>query len=224
MLKQTLYYSSTYSISQTRVEHFIRANAAIRMSIRRIARLCRLVATSVLGFASIWQLICIENRSNLNEIYNSKLTLTRLRYLETVHQTWIAVFSAHILYLVFKTWTHLTFEWILKLFYRSYSRLAGLLPQWYISTFGILSNSPIRSIYLLYYLKPRFLLKFFALDDSSDKKMISRNARSKLIDYYFVDFNSNQNLVPTTGLSNDLNWVTYNSLVGQYSSSKFQTL
>lgn len=89
---------------------------------------------------------------------------------------------------------------------------------------GILSNNPIRFIYLLYYFKPRFLLKFFALDDSSDKKMISRNARSKLIDYYFVDFNANQNLVPTTGLSNDLNWVTYNSLVGQYSSSKFQTL
>jgi hypothetical protein len=62
------------------------------------------------------------------------------------------------------------------------------------------------------------------MDDSSDKKQIIRNSRNKLIDYYFVDFNSNQNIIPTNGLSNDLNWVTFSSVMGQFGSPTFQTL
>ena len=72
--------------------------------------------------------------------------------------------------------------------------------------------------------KPRFLLKFYAMDDSSDKKMLVRNSRNKLIDYYYIDFNNDQKLIPSSGLSKDLNWIDFNSIVGQYSSSTFKTL
>lgn len=62
------------------------------------------------------------------------------------------------------------------------------------------------------------------MDDSSDKKTVTRNSRTKLIDYYFIDFNAEQNIIPTTGQSKDLKWIDFNSVVGQYSSSKFKTL
>ena len=61
------------------------------------------------------------------------------------------------------------------------------------------------------------------MDDSSDKKMVVRNSRNKLIDYYYIDFNKDQNLTPSSGLSKDLNWIDFNSIAGQYSSSTFKT-
>ena len=62
------------------------------------------------------------------------------------------------------------------------------------------------------------------MDDSSDKKMLVRNSRNKLIDYYYIDFNNDQKLIPSSGLSKELNWIDFNSIVGQYSGSTFKTL
>lgn len=61
------------------------------------------------------------------------------------------------------------------------------------------------------------------MDDSSDRRLILKNEREKLIDYYVIDFNADQSVTPTNGLSNDLNWVNYASVLGQYSSSTFKT-
>jgi hypothetical protein len=68
------------------------------------------------------------------------------------------------------------------------------------------------------------MLKFFAMDDSSDKVLIQkRSMNEKLIDYYLVDFNSGQNILPTNGLSNELNWIEYNSILGSLNNKNFKT-
>ena len=71
---------------------------------------------------------------------------------------------------------------------------------------------------------PRFLLKFFAIDDSSVGRVIApRMTTEKLIDYHVIDFNGDQTIEPSPGLSTYLNWKQFNMLQGQNSNANFQT-
>ena len=62
------------------------------------------------------------------------------------------------------------------------------------------------------------------MDDSSDRVQIQKSVNEKLIDYYIVDYNGNQQIIPTNGLSNDLNWIYYIGLMGSSSNQNFRTL
>ena len=70
---------------------------------------------------------------------------------------------------------------------------------------------------------PRFLLKFFAADDSSDKAFVQKSLREKLIDCYSVDFNSDMRIRPGGGLSSELTWIDYMSVMGSLSHPTFKT-
>jgi hypothetical protein len=61
------------------------------------------------------------------------------------------------------------------------------------------------------------------MDDSSDRVQVQKSINEKLIDYYTVDFNSNQQIIPTNGLSNELNWMEYYSILGNLNNPTFKT-
>lgn len=71
---------------------------------------------------------------------------------------------------------------------------------------------------------PRFLLKFFAIDDSSVGRSIApRMTTEKLIDYYTIDFNGAQSIEPSPGLSTTLDWRHFSLIPGQNTHQNFET-
>lgn len=75
----------------------------------------------------------------------------------------------------------------------------------------------------LFSIQPRFYLKFFAIDDDSERSLVFIADQSKLIDYYVIDYNANQNIIPTGGLSTQLNWLEFPLKYGESISNTFQT-
>jgi hypothetical protein len=61
------------------------------------------------------------------------------------------------------------------------------------------------------------------MDDSSDRVQVQKSLSEKLIDMYTVDFNSNQQIIPVNGLSTDLNWIDYSSVLGSFANPTFKT-
>lgn len=67
------------------------------------------------------------------------------------------------------------------------------------------------------------MIKIFAIDDNSDRRAININEKDKLIDFYLIDFNKNQDIIPTNGLSNTIDWISYSNKLGELSNDNFKT-
>lgn len=68
------------------------------------------------------------------------------------------------------------------------------------------------------------MIKLFAIDDSSVGQLVARRATDKLIDSYTVDFNSEQTIEPSNGLSHQFNWNNYPLIQGEHTTDSFKTL
>jgi hypothetical protein len=72
---------------------------------------------------------------------------------------------------------------------------------------------------------PRFIMKFFAIDDGTTALLPEKRIAEKLIDLYVIDFNQNQNIIPSSGFTkpSEINWIPFPMVSGEYRTSTFKT-